>query len=82
MVGWIDVDMNVSYRMVDGLQVFYRDYQSNARSVADTQGFPILARMGIAKGTSPLPEREVSSQPPLLPAAAGGTRRALESPEG
>src|SRR6266480_2608701 len=35
MAGWIDVGMNVSYHMVDGLHVFYRDYPSNARSVAD-----------------------------------------------
>ncbi len=34
----------------------------------------MLGTKGMAKGGSPLPEREVSSQPPLLPAAAGGKR--------
>ena len=34
----------------------------------------MLATEGIAKETSPVLEREVSSPPPHLPAAAGGKR--------
>jgi hypothetical protein len=40
-----------------------------------TQGFPILGKKGLQRAASPLPEREVSSHPPFLPAAAGGTKQ-------
>jgi hypothetical protein len=38
----------------------------------ERQGYPILGKKGLQRAASPLPEREVSSHPPLLPAAAGG----------
>jgi len=41
----------------------------------DEQGFPMLAKRGLQRAASPVPEREVSSHPPLLPTAAGGKRR-------
>ena len=34
----------------------------------------MLAKKGLQRAASPLPEREVSSHPPLLPAAAGGKK--------
>ena len=34
----------------------------------------VLVAVGVQRAASPVPEREVSSHPPLLPAAAGGTR--------
>jgi len=34
----------------------------------------MLATKGIAKAASPVPEREVSSHPPVFPAGAGGKR--------
>jgi hypothetical protein len=45
-----------------------------ARTAVD-QGFPILAKKGLQRGASPLPEREVSSHPPFLPVAAGGQKQ-------
>jgi len=34
----------------------------------------MLVKKGLQRAASPLPEREVSSHPPLLPAAAGSKR--------
>ncbi len=34
----------------------------------------MLAKKGLQRAARPVPEREVSSHPPLLPAAAGGKR--------
>ena len=38
------------------------------------QGFPMLVKQGIAKGGSPCAGARGVLAPPLLPAAAGGTR--------
>jgi len=38
------------------------------------RAFQCSPKRGLQRAASTLPEREVSSHPPLLPAAAGGTR--------